>query len=61
MRLRVAHNGMHPTANSAALIVSLNACSVVCAAGDAGRSASSFSVSLIIEDINGESRFTCTA
>jgi catechol 2,3-dioxygenase-like lactoylglutathione lyase family enzyme len=30
-------NGMHPTANSAALIVSLDGFEVECAAGDAGR------------------------
>ncbi len=33
------NNGMHPTANSGALIVNLNGFEVVCAAGDAGRSA----------------------
>jgi len=31
------NNGMHPTANSAALIENLNGFGVECAAGDAGR------------------------
>ena len=31
-----ANNGMHPTANSAALMQGLNGGFVVCAAGDAG-------------------------
>lgn len=36
-----ANNGMYPTANSAAPMQGLNACFVVCAAGDAQRSVSS--------------------